>query len=143
MKASTHGACATSQVRKFEFVARGENEFGIQVCIDAFAEYKRLTVKRRLDFFDRSHFHAESEPHLKLRVAIAGSLDFHFIVGMDRDEYLRNADVFLGVEIGDQILMRDDLLINDYALAGINSAKLSRRERSPAHNDWLACQIFQ
>src|SRR5207237_4136250 len=50
---------------------------------------------------------------------------------------------FLRVEVINEVLIREHLLAQQKALAGINAAEIPRRERTPADNDGPLALVFE
>ena len=84
--------------------------------------------------FKRRHLNPQSEGHLETGVSRAILLQAHLVILIDRDKDLRKRDVLSGVEIEDEILVREHLVIDQDPLAREDAAEVAVLQHPALHD---------
>ncbi len=144
LKTSTHGTGAAAEIEQIELGVVRENDPVFERGFDFGAGLQVDVVQLGPDVAERFHLHLEAEGHFERAVAAARAFHFDLVgVAIHPHENLRERDVFLGVEIGREVLEGEHLVANEDALPGIDPAKPAARERPAAHRNLLGAVVLQ
>ena len=142
VEAPAVGVGMATQVVERQLGVVVEENFSFQRGLDTRVGAQADAIKRRRHVFQRDDQHAESEPHLKRAIAGPAFFQLDFVVFGHGDENVGERNVFLGVEIEDEVLMGQHLLVDHDALAGIDPAEFPRAQGAALDGNGMVAEIF-
>ena len=133
MKAPTVGVRVTAQIAERKFGVVVEKDSAFEVRLDLRPGFESPAIERGGHVFQCDNKDLEAEADFERTVARAAFLQLDFVVFGDRDEDVGQRDVFLRVEIKDEVLVGEHLFVDDDALSGIDAGKFLGAQRPPLH----------
>ena len=144
LEPAAHRARAPAQVDQIHLAVVMENDPVFQRSFDLRAGLQFDVVQNGVDIAQRFDPHLQTESDFERAFPRPRALEFHFVgILVHPHENLRKRDVFLGVEIGGQLLVGQDLIADQNPLPGIDPAKSAAQERPAANRDCLRAVILQ
>ena len=143
LEASTVRSRPPPQIAEVELAVVVENDLVLQRGGHLDSLVEPGSPKDCIDIFQSPHLDPESERHLEARVPGAVFFHPHLVGSAHGDEKFRDRDIFLGVEIEEDVRVGEDLIVNEDTLAVIEAGKVAGLERAALHDEISAAQIFQ
>ena len=142
LEATAVGSGAQSQIAEVEFAIIVKNDFVFEGGDDLAVGVKPRAIQNGIDILECLHAHTQSECDLKAGVARFGFFQRHFILLAHRDENLGQGDVFLRVEVEDEIRVSENHVVHKDALAGVKSGEAAGFQRAALNDQITAAEVF-
>ena len=123
LEATAVGSGAQPQIAEVQLAIVVENDFVFKSGEDLASGVKARAVQDGVDIFEGLHAHTKPKGNLQTGIARFGFFQRHFILLAHSNENLGQGDVFLRVEIKDEIRVGENHVVHKDALAGVESGE--------------------